>query len=124
LRFLFMEQVTIILKICTNGWISFDTASANAAYNNIPLPDVTDPNNAIFPFWDDLDLNFSTGKVYYYNDAANNRFIIQYNNVPHYSGGSEGPGPYTFEVILNKDGKILFQYKSVLRSLNIKYNWN
>ena len=105
------------LKICTNGWISFDTASANAAYNNIPLPDVTDPNNAILPFWDDLDLNFSTGKVYYYNDAANNRFIIQYNNVPHYSGGSEGPGPYTFEVILNKDGKILFQYKSVLDPL-------
>ncbi len=105
------------LKICTNGWISFDTASTSAAYNNTPLPDASDPNNAIFPFWDDLDLNFSSGNVYYYNDVANNRFIIQYNNVPHYSGGSEGPGPYTFEVILNKDGKILFQYKSVLAPL-------
>ncbi len=103
------------LKICTNGWVSFDVASTSAVYNNIPIPDASDPNNAIFPFWDDLYIE--TGAVYYYNDVANDRFIIQYNNVPHYSGGSEGPGPYTFEVILNKDGKILFQYKSVLDPL-------
>ncbi|MBK8553933.1 MAG: VCBS repeat-containing protein [Ignavibacteria bacterium] len=103
------------LKICTNGWVSFDVASSSAVYNNIPIPDASEPNNAIMPFWDDLYIE--TGNVYYYNDAANNRFIIQYNNVPHYSGGSEGPGPYTFEVILKKDGGILFQYKSVLDPL-------
>ena len=103
------------LKICTNGWISFDIASASAVYNNTPIPVASGNNNSIYPFWDDLYLE--SGNVYYYNDVANNRFIIQFNNVPHYSGGSEGPGPYTFEVILKKDGGILFQYKSVLDPL-------
>jgi hypothetical protein len=66
----------------------------------------------MFPFWDDMNLNLG-GTVYYYNDAANNRFIVEYYNVPHYTSG----GPYTFEVILNPNGTILYQYLSMDPSL-------
>ncbi|MBK8382030.1 MAG: hypothetical protein IPL16_09090 [Ignavibacteria bacterium] len=101
------------LKICTNGWVSFDVASTNAAYSNTALPDAVEPNNAIYGFWDDLDVRTS-GTIYYYNDAVNNRFIIEYKDVPHYSTG----GPYTFEIILNYNGKINIQYLTSLTPLN------
>lgn len=101
------------LKICTNGWVSFDVASTNAAYTNTALPDAVEPNNAIYGFWDDLDVRTS-GTIYYYNDAVNNRFIIEYKDVPHYSTG----GPYTFEIILNYNGKINIQYLTSVAPLN------
>lgn len=101
------------LKICTNGWVSFDVGSLSTAYTNAPITDVSEPNNVLFGFWDDLDVRTS-GTIYYYNDAVNNRFIIEYKDVPHYSSG----GPYTFEIILNYDGRIYYQYLNGLTPLN------
>jgi len=101
------------LKICTNGWIGFATASTNTAYSNVAIPATAEPNDAIYPFWDDMDVRTSGG-IYYYNDAANNRFIVMYKAVPHFSTG----GPYTFEVILYSDGRIFFQYLNMTDPLN------
>lgn len=97
------------LKICTNGWVSFDVASSSVAYSNTSIPSSSEPNNALFGFWDDLDIR-SSGAVYYYYDSPNNRFIVEFKNVPHYSSG----GPYTFEIILNSNGQILYQYQSIV----------
>ncbi|MBS1519060.1 MAG: hypothetical protein JSS91_13315 [Bacteroidetes bacterium] len=96
------------LKVCTNGWMSFDVVSTNVAYSNASIPSATEPNNDICPFWDDLDFRTS-GQVLYYNDVANNRYIIEYKDAPHYSTG----GPYTFEVIIYSDGRIFFQYQTI-----------
>ncbi|MFZ1320672.1 MAG: hypothetical protein WAT71_03875 [Ignavibacteria bacterium] len=96
------------LKICTNGWVSFDVASTNTAYSNVALPSASEPNNMLCAFWDDLDVRTS-GQVFYYNDVVNNRFIVEYKDVPHYSSG----GPYTFEVIIYSDGRIYFQYQNI-----------
>ncbi len=101
------------LKICTNGWQSFDVASTNTSFSNTAIPSTAEPNNALYPFWDDLDIRTS-GAVYYYNDVPNNRFIVQYHNVPHYSTG----GPYTFQTILYRDGRIFYQYQSLTDPLN------
>lgn len=101
------------LKICTNGWVSFDVASTNVAYSETPIPDAAEPNNSLYPVWDDMDVRTSGG-IYYFNDAPNNRFIIQYNNVPHYSSG----GPYTFQIILYSDGRIYYQYLNLTAPLN------
>ena len=94
------------LNVCTNGFLSF--TSTQNDYSNLAIPDATAPENGIFPFWDDLNLT-SSGSVYYYNDIANNRFIVEYLNVPHFSSG----GPYTFEVIFRPDGTILYQYQTM-----------
>ncbi len=100
------------LKIVTNGWVGFDVASINTAYLNSTIPSVAEPNNVLYPFWDDLDTR-TTGAVYYFNDAANNRFIVEWKDVPHYSTGE----PYTFEVMIYNDGRVFYQYLNMTASL-------
>jgi len=101
------------LKICTNGWMGFDIASTSNEYNNIAIPSTIEPDNALFPFWDDHDLR-NGGQVFYFNDASNNRFIIEYKDAPHFSTG----GPYTYQVMLYSDGRIYFQYLTMNDPVN------
>ena len=103
------------LKVVTNGWIGFDVASTSNAYSNTAIPATAEPNLAVYPWWDDLDLG-DGGSVHYYDDAANSRFIVQYTNVPHY--GTTTPGLYTFQVILYPNGNMLFQYLDMQQTLN------
>jgi hypothetical protein len=94
------------VNICTNGFLSF--TSNSTAYTNQGIANTSDPNCLIAPFWDDL--NPSTGgTIYYYADAANQRFIVEWDGVNHYYDGN----PETFQVILNADGTILYQYATV-----------
>jgi len=100
------------LKVVTNGWMGFDIASTSNAYLNAAIPVAAEPNSALYPFWDDLDLR-TAGNVYYQNDAANNRFVVEYKNVPHYTTGEL----YTFQVFLYSDGRIIYQYLDMTASL-------
>ena len=100
------------LFIASNGLLAF--ASANASeYTNEPIPTGASPNALIAPFWDDLDPTRG-GTVYYEYDAADNRFIVQYDGMLGYSTG----GPYTFQVILAPTGVITFQYESMATPLD------
>ncbi|MBU1073787.1 S8 family serine peptidase, partial [bacterium] len=91
------------VRVCSNGFLSF--TSSDNSYTNDPIPDAQEPNNLIAAYWDDLN-PASAGTVYYYADAANNRFIVEWDAVVHY-GTSD---PQTFQVILNGDQTIVFQY--------------
>jgi hypothetical protein len=102
------------IKICTNGWQSFDVASTNTAYSNVAIPATAEPNLVMYPFWDDQDVRTSGG-IYYYNDIANNRFIIMYKDVPHFT---PDPGPYTYETIIYSDGRIYYQYLNMGTPIN------
>ena len=113
--FTYYEQPYSQIKIVTNGWLSFDVASTNNTFSNATIPSTAEPNLALYPFWDDLDLR-NAGAVYYQHDAPNNRFIIQYKDVPHYD--PPAGGPYNFEVILYSDGRIYYQYQSMIDPLN------
>jgi photosystem II stability/assembly factor-like uncharacterized protein len=96
------------INIVTNGFANFGTTST--AFSNTGLPTTAAPNNALYPYWDDLDLQAS-GTVYYRHDAANGRFIIQWNNVPHYALGTPTEfDTLTFQIILRPSGDILYQY--------------
>ena len=101
------------LKIVTNGWLGFQTLSTNREYSNSPIPSTAEPNLALYPFWDDQDLT-AGGTVHYYYDAANQRFVVQWTNSPHYSTG----GPYTYQVQIRSTGEILFQYLTMAAPLN------
>ncbi len=94
--------------ICSNGWMSFQLTTSTA-YTNAAIPNGQTPNNLLCPYWDDLTPYTGSG-IYYYHDVANERFIVQYDDVPHYSTG----GSYTFEVILYTDGKIDFMYNEMI----------
>ncbi len=92
------------INVCTNGWASF-TATATS-YSNQGIPDAADPNNLLAPLWDDLNPN-DGGTIYYLSEA--NRFIVQWQDVPHYNN----PAAETFQIILNADGSIIYQYETV-----------
>lgn len=55
--------------LCTNGWISFGPDPGANTYSNTVLPDAGLPNNAIYPFWDDL--------VYSQSDWPDSRLLYQ-----------------------------------------------
>jgi len=103
------------MKVCTNGWTSFDVASTSNAFSNVSIPATGQPNLALYGFWDDLDLR-TQGTVHYYHDAGNGRFVVQYTNVPHYA--TSGAGLYTFQIIINSEGQALYQYLSMQQTLN------
>ncbi len=43
--------------VCDNGWICFGQDPNDPAYENFSLPSAGAPNAAIYPFWDDVELN-------------------------------------------------------------------
>ncbi|OQY27798.1 MAG: hypothetical protein B6244_09400 [Candidatus Cloacimonetes bacterium 4572_55] len=102
--FPFYGEIKNSVRISSNGYLTF--TNNGSGYSNDPIPDTSDPNDMIAPFWDDLNPSL-TGSIYYYHDVSGNRFIVQYSNVLHY-GSTEGN--YTFQAILSSGGSILFQY--------------
>jgi subtilisin family serine protease len=97
------------VMISANGFLSF-TAPPGQYGTNGSIPSPADPDNIIAPFWDDLNPNLG-GTVHFYKDTTNQRFIVQWTNIP--LAGSGGSIRETFQVILNIDGSIVTQYKSV-----------
>jgi hypothetical protein len=80
----------------------------------------------IAPFWDDLRVDNSTGRVYSYHDVANHRFVIEWSRVYKYNGNSNPQ--QTFECVLYQpgypqtltgDGEILFQYMTCVESVDV-----
>jgi hypothetical protein len=96
------------VKISSNGYLTFGNTAED--WNNDPIPHSNQPNDFIAPFWDDLmPEGGSWGDVYYYSDVLNDRFIVEYHQVSHWTS-SNPRDPETFEVILYENGRILFQY--------------
>ncbi len=88
----------------------FGTISSNI-FTNSSIPNATDPNEYIAPFWDDLD-GVSSGTVHYKQEG--NRFIIQFTGWHKYSN----TGSLTFQVVLYSSGKIMFYYNDMNATLN------
>jgi subtilisin family serine protease len=91
-------------RVCSNGFISFTSTSADNA--NDPLPNAAAPLNLIAPFWDDLVVD-SPGAVYYRYDGQ--KLIIEYKDVRKFASSTR----YTFEMFLFPNGDIVFQYLSM-----------
>ncbi|MFZ5433603.1 MAG: hypothetical protein ACOZB3_07505, partial [Calditrichota bacterium] len=100
------------VRVCTNGWLSFlSTASVN--YTNIALPSPADPNAAIYPFWDNLNVVASSGQWVKYR-AEPSRFTISW----HCQLSSGSTGPFDFQVVLEENGTITLQYLSLPSVIN------
>jgi hypothetical protein len=90
------------MNICTNGFISF--TSASQTYSNVGIPSSEDPNNMLAVYWDDLNFE-PRGACYRYTNNIDT-CIVSYVGVPHYSDD----GLFTFQVIMLASGKIVYQY--------------
>ncbi len=97
------------INICSNGWVSF--TSTSTTFLNVAIPNGSEPNNLVAPFWDDLDPG-EAGMIYFYTNNADTA-IVAWDGVPHYPND----GAYTFEVILTADGNIKYQYLSMIGEL-------
>jgi hypothetical protein len=104
------------ISVCSNGWIAMGSQT-DADWTNSSIPLADGPSAMIAGLWDDLDPGNpgQPSDIYYYNDAANHRFIIEYFDVEHYPSGYNE----TFEIILldpayyptpTGDGEIIVQY--------------
>ncbi|MDX2249613.1 MAG: T9SS type A sorting domain-containing protein [Bacteroidia bacterium] len=102
------------IKIGSNGWVSFNNPG-NLAHCFPTIPTAGGAgDNILAPLM--CDLNFSgaanPGQVYYYNDAANNRFIVSYINVPYWRNANpDYIGSSTFQIVLSAaDSSITYNY--------------
>lgn len=105
----FYGNVYNSVHVSSNGFVGFNAGSATFHTNTV-IPDATDPDNIVAAYWDDLN-PADGGTIYTFQDVANSRFIVEWNAVPRYNTG--GSQPQTFQIILNANGTIVTQYKTV-----------
>lgn len=91
------------LYINTNGWVSLTYSRMDSA-RNMPLPSSIGPFNLLALFWDDLKVTDSSEISYY---SGQDTFVVNFKKLAHWFFG----GSYTFQGILTKDGKIVFNYQ-------------
>jgi hypothetical protein len=114
------------VRISSDGWIAFGRGT-QASYSNQTLPYDDNVNCMVALFWDDLFFGSAVGpdRLLYYNDAANHRFIAQWDRVAHYS---DSTARETFQAILydpvyyptaSGKGDIVFQYKDVVETTSM-----
>ena len=106
-NFTFYGNTYNSMHISSNGLISFD--GANSSYTGFSLPS-SNPlaRNIIAPYWADLYNGGGQGTIYTktIGTPGNQTFVIQWNQVQKCCGS----GSLTFQVLLNQDGTIVFQY--------------
>jgi hypothetical protein len=102
------------VRMCSNGFASF--TSTATTFTNATIPTAALPNDLLAVYWDDMNFNPTYtppgyGTAWYYYDAPNNRFIMEWDSIAHYyTTGST----FTFEIILHTDGTIDYMYKAVI----------
>jgi len=104
------------VSICSNGFLAMGITDYRLG-DNSAIPSPHGAAAMVSPFWDDLSPNVA-GDIYEWYDSANDRYIVQFDEVVHYSGSN----PETFEVIFydpavygttTGDGIIVMQYEDV-----------
>ncbi len=102
--FPFYGEVYSQVWVGGNGAIRFNSGDVHHTNASIPTSASTSPDVALF--WDDLNPD-SGGDAYYYDDTANERFVISWEGVPHYSN----VGEIDVQMHLYQDGRIEFHYQ-------------
>jgi hypothetical protein len=94
------------IKISLNGFISFQPSGLGSSHQ--AMPNASAPNAVIAPLWTESEscLDY-TGEVYYYEDPADSRVIVQWDNIL-----AHGTDRLTFEAILYPNGDVLCQYEN------------
>jgi large repetitive protein len=95
------------LFVSSNGFVSF--GQGYDKWSGV-IPFVGPPNNAVYGLGEDLNPDYGNQGVIYTKALDDERFVIEYHQVEHWSSGN----PETFEIILDaRDNTILMQYQQV-----------
>jgi subtilisin family serine protease len=116
--FVFYGNSYDTVSVTENGFVALGE-SHQIGSQHFPIPSTSGPGGFLAPFWADF-LAAGEGNAYiYYFDAAQHRFIIEWDSTQFYAWNNRRA---TFEAILydpafhptgSGDGPILFQYKQV-----------
>jgi hypothetical protein len=86
------------MGVCSNGFVALGNNTYNS-WGNGDMGGGDGTGNMISAFWEDLNPN-NGGNIRVYDDAANDRFVVSWIGIPHYSGG----GPESFQIVFyNQD---------------------
>lgn len=107
----FYGEIFNQIGIASNGYMSLGPDFDLGAFTNLELPDPAAPLNLIAPYWDDWSPNQGGTVVYQTVGAPGSReFIVQWTNVPHFSGS----GTATFQAVLFEGtNEIAFRYGAI-----------
>ncbi|MDX1419708.1 MAG: T9SS type A sorting domain-containing protein [Rubricoccaceae bacterium] len=99
------------LTISSNGWIAAGTAPTFSDLSNDPIPTPGGTDNVIAVLWDDLDpaCSTATGDCEVYYEDRGDKFIVQWNEVPHFPDSNEEYN--TVQVAITPDGDIRMTYE-------------
>ena len=106
--FSFYGQSYTSANVCTNGFITFGTGTC--PFTNESIPSAATPNNAIYPFWDDLFVDPPTSSMFTSTLSNPNRFVIEWRNVRFFGDTTRR---MDIEVVLFENGRILTQYRNI-----------
>jgi hypothetical protein len=95
-------------RICSNGWVSFNSTSTSLT--NSALPAAAAPTNMLALLWDDL---VPDGTCQYYYDGT--RMIIQYTNWGSYS---DATAVYTMQIHIYPNGSVEYHYNTMTGAVN------
>jgi hypothetical protein len=127
--FRFYGQEYDQITLCSNGWLSFGATGMFDFYNQY-IPAALGPDAMVAGYWDDLK-GMKTGvdnegngifndmRVLYWHDAANNRYIVQWNDAYNQYNIDlmQNASLEKFQIILypqaGRDGDIVVQYHTV-----------
>ncbi|MBF0452859.1 MAG: carboxypeptidase regulatory-like domain-containing protein [Candidatus Magnetomorum sp.] len=98
--------------IASNGFIGFGPTTDYASHSNMPVPGNKTPQNLIACLWDDLSLEGAGSTIYYRTQG--DRLIVQFEKMGRYGY----TGTATCQIIIDKTGLILLQYKSFTDGFN------
>jgi hypothetical protein len=109
--FLLYGRTYADLMVGTNGLIQLEHgATYSSTEESFPIPFARDDNGLLAPWWCDLDPGY-TGQVRYLRQgsAPNRRLTIEWHEVPHSSGPSDG---VTFQVtLIESSNEVAFRYQ-------------
>jgi len=114
--------------VSTNGWLSYGANPGTNANGNVSIPNSAAPNQAVFAFWDNLNLVVSdNANIYYQNfGIAPNRYcVITWKDariVGVNPGDLRAPNQVTFQAMLYENSRIVLQYKDCAVG-DSTYNW-
>ncbi|MFG2117229.1 S8 family serine peptidase [Streptomyces sp. NPDC048718] len=93
----------------TEGVLAFGTSSTSST--NSTLPTTTTPNGALYPFWDNLQLDANSG-IYsgVSGTAPHRRFTVEWRDVQIYASTAQR---ITFSAVIGEDGEVSYHYKDI-----------
>jgi subtilisin family serine protease len=96
--------------VSSNGWLSL-TSATSSVYSNTAIPNTATPNAAVYPFWDDLYLDATSGVYTGVTGSAPNRtFTVEWRDVVFYSNRT---ARISFVAMIGENGEITFRYANI-----------